>query len=267
MRVLLAIPLLLILDRCSRCRTSRRCSSACGRPTCPIVVPVSLAVLWHRRRVLPVRRLHVLGRHAGRAHPGAPGRGAGAPIAGPARGRAAPVDGAEPAAAGLSAHAMAKVKICGVNTPEALAAAAAAGADWVGFVFFPPSPRFVTPEQAAAISATHPGGPARVGLFVDPTDDAVASGPGPAKPIRPADLRAGRARRGFAHALRRARLARGRRRVAGRPAGAHRRGGRPDVGRQTAQRRDPARRQRVAFRLVDAGGSGPPRSPGCSPAA
>ena len=66
---------------------------------------------------------------------------------------------------------MAKVKICGVNTPEALAAAA--GADWVGLVFFPRSPRFVTPEQAAAISATLPGGPARVGLFVDPADDAV----------------------------------------------------------------------------------------------
>lgn len=68
---------------------------------------------------------------------------------------------------------MAKVKICGVNTPEALAAAAEAGADWVGFVFFPRSPRFVTPEQAAAISATWPGGPGRVGLFVEPGDEAV----------------------------------------------------------------------------------------------
>ncbi len=68
---------------------------------------------------------------------------------------------------------MAKVKICGVNTKEALAAASDAGADWVGFVFFPPSPRYVTPERAAAISATYTGGPARVGLFVDPTDDAV----------------------------------------------------------------------------------------------
>ncbi len=68
---------------------------------------------------------------------------------------------------------MTRVKICGVNDSAALAAAA--DADWVGFVFFPPSPRFVTPERAAALSATRPGGPARVGLFVDPTDDDVAA--------------------------------------------------------------------------------------------
>ncbi|MBV8913428.1 MAG: phosphoribosylanthranilate isomerase [Acetobacteraceae bacterium] len=70
---------------------------------------------------------------------------------------------------------MTKVKICGVNAPDALAAAAAAGADWVGFVFFPPSPRALSPAQAASLSATHPGGPARVGLFVDPEDDDVAA--------------------------------------------------------------------------------------------
>lgn len=70
---------------------------------------------------------------------------------------------------------MARVKICGVNDPLALQTAAEAGADWVGFVFFPPSPRFVTPAQAAALSATHPGGPARVGLFVDPADAEVAA--------------------------------------------------------------------------------------------
>jgi phosphoribosylanthranilate isomerase len=63
-----------------------------------------------------------------------------------------------------------EVKICGVNTPEALAWAAEAGADFVGFVFFPASPRAVTAEQAAAISASLPGGPRRVGLFVDPAD-------------------------------------------------------------------------------------------------
>jgi len=66
------------------------------------------------------------------------------------------------------------VKICGINSPEALDAATDAGADYVGFVFFPPSPRAVTPAQAAALSAHRPGGPARVGLFVDPTDDDVA---------------------------------------------------------------------------------------------
>ena len=66
------------------------------------------------------------------------------------------------------------VKVCGIATPEALAAAAQAGADEVGFVFFPASPRALTPEQAAALSATMEGGPGRVGLFVDPTDEQLA---------------------------------------------------------------------------------------------
>jgi phosphoribosylanthranilate isomerase len=64
-----------------------------------------------------------------------------------------------------------RVKICGINDPAAYAAAASA--DWVGFVFFPPSPRFVTPAQAAALA--QPGGPATVGLFVDPPDETIAA--------------------------------------------------------------------------------------------
>lgn len=67
-----------------------------------------------------------------------------------------------------------EVKICGVNTPEAMAAAAAAGADFVGYVFFAASPRALTPAQSGAISAGLPGGPRRVGLFVDPADDLLA---------------------------------------------------------------------------------------------
>lgn len=63
-------------------------------------------------------------------------------------------------------------KICGINDAAAMAAAAAAGADMVGFVFFPPSPRAVTPAQAAAIAQP---GPAKVGLFVDATDDEIAA--------------------------------------------------------------------------------------------
>jgi phosphoribosylanthranilate isomerase len=66
-----------------------------------------------------------------------------------------------------------RVKICGINSPAAYEAAVGAGADWVGFVFFPPSPRFVTPAQAAAL--TQPGGVAKVGLFVDPADDDIAA--------------------------------------------------------------------------------------------
>jgi phosphoribosylanthranilate isomerase len=68
-----------------------------------------------------------------------------------------------------------EVKICGVNSAEALGWAASAGADFVGFVFFPPSPRAVTPAQAGAISASLAGGPQRVGLFVDPDDATLAA--------------------------------------------------------------------------------------------
>ncbi|SME94253.1 phosphoribosylanthranilate isomerase [Tistlia consotensis] len=63
-------------------------------------------------------------------------------------------------------------KICGVSDRAALAAAARGGARWVGFVFFPPSPRAVTVEQAASLAGEAPPGLGRVGLFVDP-DDAL----------------------------------------------------------------------------------------------
>lgn len=69
---------------------------------------------------------------------------------------------------------MTKVKICGINDPVAFDTAVEAGADWVGFVFFPPSPRYVTPETAAALSRRTEVGPPRVGLFVDPTIVAIA---------------------------------------------------------------------------------------------
>jgi phosphoribosylanthranilate isomerase len=68
-----------------------------------------------------------------------------------------------------------RVKICGINDAAAFDAVVAAGADYVGLNFFPPSPRYVTPAQAAALSARHPAGPLRVGLFVDPTAEAIAA--------------------------------------------------------------------------------------------
>jgi len=68
-----------------------------------------------------------------------------------------------------------EVKICGIRDAEGMDAAVGAGADFIGFVFFPPSPRAVTPAEAAALSARHAGGPVRVGLFVDPTDDDLAA--------------------------------------------------------------------------------------------
>jgi phosphoribosylanthranilate isomerase len=67
-----------------------------------------------------------------------------------------------------------QVKICGVNDALAFDAAVAEGADFIGFVFFARSPRYVTPAQAAALSARHRGGPKRVALLVEPSDDLVA---------------------------------------------------------------------------------------------
>ncbi len=68
-----------------------------------------------------------------------------------------------------------EVKICGIRDAEGFDAALGAGADLIGFVFFPPSPRFVEPAQAQALSARHAGGPLRVGLFVEATDDTLAA--------------------------------------------------------------------------------------------
>ena len=68
-----------------------------------------------------------------------------------------------------------RVKICGINDPVAFDTAVAAGADWLGFNFFPPSPRYVTPQQAAALSERATAVAARVGLFVDPTPDLVSA--------------------------------------------------------------------------------------------
>jgi len=68
-----------------------------------------------------------------------------------------------------------RVKICGINDPAAFDAAVEVGADWVGFVFYPPSPRYVAAETAAALSARVSGGPGRLGLFVDPSDGLVES--------------------------------------------------------------------------------------------
>jgi phosphoribosylanthranilate isomerase len=65
-------------------------------------------------------------------------------------------------------------KICGLSTAEAVAAAVAGGADFVGFVFYAPSPRNVAPEQVAALSAAVPAGVIRVGLFVDVDDAEIA---------------------------------------------------------------------------------------------
>ena len=50
------------------------------------------------------------------------------------------------------------VKICGLKTPETVAAACDAGARYLGFVFFPKSPRFVTTAEARALASEAPPG-------------------------------------------------------------------------------------------------------------
>lgn len=65
------------------------------------------------------------------------------------------------------------VKICGLRSPDAIDAALDAGADMLGFVFFPPSPRHVGLEPAHALNA-HLGGRAKkVALTVDASDDDI----------------------------------------------------------------------------------------------
>jgi phosphoribosylanthranilate isomerase len=68
-----------------------------------------------------------------------------------------------------------RTKICGLSTQESLGVAIEAGADFVGFVFFPPSPRAVTPEQAAELASVVPGEITKVGLFVDADDATIAA--------------------------------------------------------------------------------------------
>lgn len=62
------------------------------------------------------------------------------------------------------------VKICGLSSPETVAAALDAGADLVGFVFFPKSPRHVSPEAARDLAAAARGRAGVVALTVDADD-------------------------------------------------------------------------------------------------
>jgi len=65
------------------------------------------------------------------------------------------------------------VKICGLSTPEALDVALETGADMVGFVFFPPSPRNITLATARALGARVRGRANKVALTVDAGDELL----------------------------------------------------------------------------------------------
>ena len=93
------------------------------------------------------------------------------------------------------------IKICGIGTPATLDAAIEARADYVGLVFYPPSPRYLTLPDAAELAARATGRIAKVGLLVDASDGLVADAVSAAKlealqlhgcesPQRAAELRA-----------------------------------------------------------------------------
>jgi len=68
-----------------------------------------------------------------------------------------------------------EAKICGLTDARAVEAAVAGGAAYTGFMFFPPSPRYLTPDAATALAAGVPAGVRKVGVFVDPGDADIAA--------------------------------------------------------------------------------------------
>jgi len=68
-----------------------------------------------------------------------------------------------------------RIKICGLTREADVDAAVAAGADAIGFVFYPPSPRCITPQRAAELAQRIPPFVDVVGLFVNESPEAVAA--------------------------------------------------------------------------------------------
>jgi phosphoribosylanthranilate isomerase len=66
-----------------------------------------------------------------------------------------------------------RIKLCGLSRPQDVQAAATAGADAIGLVFYPPSPRHVSAQQAASLLAELPPFISSVGLFVNASLDEI----------------------------------------------------------------------------------------------
>jgi phosphoribosylanthranilate isomerase len=67
-----------------------------------------------------------------------------------------------------------EAKICGLSTPDTIDAAVANGAAWLGFVFFPKSPRSVSPDEAASLIARAPDRIGKAAVLVDADDALIA---------------------------------------------------------------------------------------------
>lgn len=66
-----------------------------------------------------------------------------------------------------------EVKLCGLNTPEAMDAAVSAGVDMIGLNFYPPSPRAVTTEEGARLAQRAGARVRKAGLLVNPDDELL----------------------------------------------------------------------------------------------
>ncbi len=66
-----------------------------------------------------------------------------------------------------------RFKICGINSETAMQAAIEARADFVGLMFYPPSPRYLGVADAARLAAMVPKGMQRVGVFVDAPENVI----------------------------------------------------------------------------------------------
>lgn len=67
-----------------------------------------------------------------------------------------------------------RIKVCGITRLEDALLASQLGVDAVGFVFYPKSPRYISPDKAATIIRQLPPFVSAVGLFVNPTQDEIA---------------------------------------------------------------------------------------------